>query len=346
MRVTLSAAVSADGFLDDNSPQRLILSTREDWAAVERLRLQHDAILVGAETLRRDDPRLAVPGAAVVTITRSARLDASLRFFAGDRNRYIFSPHDIPELKHLAEVISTSAPATARQIVTQLEKRGIRNLLVEGGAQVLRMFLGEGMADTVRLAVNPAITLAERGYAPFAFEVPKKAPCIRENLGGMLVTTCTLHADSSEQDRRLLDEAIRASHSCTPSRGSYCVGAVVVTPDGQKFTGYTHQTSTTHHAEQEAIAQALAAGAQLRGAALYSSMEPCSQRSSEPESCTELILRHGFSHVAFALYEPAHFVDCRGALTLREAGVDVRVYPELGAQVEAVNAHLLKQKEA
>ena len=93
-------------------------------------------------------------------------------------------------------------------------------------------------------------------------------------------------------------------------------------------------------AEMFSIAKALAAGAELRGAAMYSSMEPCSQRKSEPESCTQLILRHGFARVVFALYEPDRFVRCRGAQTLREAGVDVRVYPELAEGVRRANAHL------
>ena len=93
-------------------------------------------------------------------------------------------------------------------------------------------------------------------------------------------------------------------------------------------------------AEMFSIAKALAAGAVLRGAAMYSSMEPCSQRKSEPESCTQLILRHGFARVVFALYEPDRFVRCRGAQTLREAGVDVRVYPELAEGVRRANAHL------
>ena len=66
-------------------------------------------------------------------------------------------------------------------------------------------------------------------------------------------------------------------------------------------------------AEMFSIAKALAAGAVLRGAAMYSSMEPCSTRSSEPESCSELILRHGFSRTVFALYEPSCFVCCEGA---------------------------------
>ena len=58
MRVTLSFATTADGYLDDNTPERLILSTPGDWEAVLQLRAAHDAILVGAETLRRDNPAL------------------------------------------------------------------------------------------------------------------------------------------------------------------------------------------------------------------------------------------------------------------------------------------------
>ena len=56
MQITLSFATTADGYLDDNSPRRLMISTPEDWEAVLRLRASHDAILAGAETLRRDDP--------------------------------------------------------------------------------------------------------------------------------------------------------------------------------------------------------------------------------------------------------------------------------------------------
>lgn len=356
MRVTLSAAVTADGFLDDTTPQRLVISTPGDWSAVLRLRAEHDAILVGAETLRRDDPALLLrdeaararrrarglkPDLAKVTLTASGRLDPALRFFReGEADCYVFSPNELPEFKDAAEVISTGDSVSARLIVTELEKRGVGRLLVEGGAQVLEMFLREGMADTVRLAVNPAMRLGAQGGARFAFQAPEGAPCIREAIDGMQVTTCTLHPDTTDEDLRRLRQAIAASRRCTPSPTSYCVGAVVVTRTGEVFTGYTHETSATHHAEQEAVAKALAAGACLRGASIYSSMEPCSQRASEPESCTQLILRHGFSHVAFALYEPDRFVCCRGARSLRERGVDVRAYPALAGEVRAVNAHL------
>lgn len=357
MRITLSAAVTADGFLDDNSPQRLMISTPEDWAAVCELRTRHDAILVGAETLRRDDPALLLrddaarqrrvaeglrPDLAKVTLTRSGQLSPAMRFFTeGNADRYVFSNRELPELKEVAEIISTDDAITPAFVVTELEKRGIRRLLIEGGAQLARLFLEAGMVDTVRLAVNPALTLGrQRGGTSFAFEAPAGTPCRRETLGGMEVATCELHADTSSEDIRRLRQAIAESRRCTPSPSSYCVGAVVVTAGGETFTGYTHETSPTHHAEQEAVARALAAGASLRGAAVYSSMEPCSTRRSEPESCTQLLIRHGVAHVAFALYEPDCFVCCRGAQTLREAGIDVRAYPELGDEVLRVNAHL------
>ena len=47
MRVTLSAAVTADGYMDDDSPRRLIISTPGDWEEVYRLGAAHDAILAG-----------------------------------------------------------------------------------------------------------------------------------------------------------------------------------------------------------------------------------------------------------------------------------------------------------
>ena len=155
MRVTLSAAVTADGYMDDDSPRRLIISTPGDWEEVYRLRAAHDAILAGAETLRRDDPSLLVrdqaararrvqaglkPDIAKVTLTRSGGLSPRLRFFTeGDADRYVFSPGEITGLQNIATVISTSEAITAKYIVTELEKRGIERLMVEGGAEVLRL---------------------------------------------------------------------------------------------------------------------------------------------------------------------------------------------------------------
>jgi len=58
--VLLSCATSADGYLDDATSQRLILSGPADLDRVDELRAGCDAILVGARTVRTDNPRLLI----------------------------------------------------------------------------------------------------------------------------------------------------------------------------------------------------------------------------------------------------------------------------------------------
>ena len=54
--VLLSVAQSLDGYIDDPSPDRLVLSSPEDLDRVDEVRAGCDAIMVGAVTLRRDRP--------------------------------------------------------------------------------------------------------------------------------------------------------------------------------------------------------------------------------------------------------------------------------------------------
>lgn len=358
MNVFASVATTADGYLDDASAERLMISSPEDWAEVRRLRAQHDAILVGAQTLRRDNPALTLreedrrqrmhegrPELTKVTLTASGDLRADMRFFTeGEGEKIVFANTELAHLQDVATIIHTEGPITAAFVVTELEKRGIGSLFVEGGAKILRMFFAERLVDTLRLAVNPDLRLGRRsGAAKLDIGAAyRTVPHITRHFGRTQVTTYMLRPDTKTEDLEYLHRAIDVSRKCTPGDTCYCVGAVIRTLSGAVFTGYTHETSPTHHAEQEAVAKALAAGADLRGATIYSSMEPCSQRSSEPESCSALIIRHGFARVVFALYEPDCFVACHGALNLRQSGVEVRVYPELGGEVSRINGHLCR----
>lgn len=116
------------------------------------------------------------PDLTKVTLTHSGRLSPSMRFFTeGDADRYVFSEKELPELKGVAEVISSDSSITASAIVTELEKRGVERLLVEG-ASVLRMFLAEGMADTVRRAVNPQLTLGPERAARSSGSRSRRGP--------------------------------------------------------------------------------------------------------------------------------------------------------------------------
>src|SRR5688500_20313806 len=94
--VLLSCGMSIDGYLDTAADKRLLLSNAADFDRVDAVRAECDAILVGARTVRRDNPRLLVRSQAriaervarglsplpiKVTVTRRAKLDAHADFF-------------------------------------------------------------------------------------------------------------------------------------------------------------------------------------------------------------------------------------------------------------------------
>jgi 5-amino-6-(5-phosphoribosylamino)uracil reductase len=174
--VLLSAAMSADGYIDDASSTRLVLSDAADLDQVDALRAQSDAILVGAQTIRSDDPRLQVVSAErreermargkpqsprKVTITGSGDLDAGRRFFA-DKPPLVYTAAGRAgqlraRLGSVAEIVPV--PGVDRLymgwVLADLVGRGVGRLMVEGGAKVLEQFLAEGMADEFRLAIAP-----------------------------------------------------------------------------------------------------------------------------------------------------------------------------------------------
>jgi 5-amino-6-(5-phosphoribosylamino)uracil reductase len=192
--VLLSAAVSVDGYLDDSSDQRLILSDAEDLDRVDAARAACDAILVGANTIRRDNPGLRVRSAGRraerlrrgqpeslvrVTMTASGDLDPAARFFAADGSeRLVYAPGAAAAqvrdgLGAVATVIGGDDPLTLGWILADLAGRGIGRLMVEGGSEVLAQFLALGLADELQLAIAPL--LVADPAAPRLLAVPAPA---------------------------------------------------------------------------------------------------------------------------------------------------------------------------
>ncbi len=151
-----------------------------------------------------------------------------------------------------------------------------------------------------------------------------------------------MNAHVTDPDRAHLRRAIDLAEQCPPSRTAFSVGAVIIGGDGILLvTGRSRETDPRDHAEEAALAKFPAGDARLRGATLYSSLEPCSTRASRPRSCTELILATPIPRIVFAWREPDLFVDCQGAELLRAAGREVIEVPELAHLVRRTNAHLL-----
>jgi 5-amino-6-(5-phosphoribosylamino)uracil reductase len=175
--VLLSAAVSLDGYLDDASPERLLLSNPADFDRVDELRADCDAILVGGNTLRRDNPRLLVNSAArraarasagkpayplKVTLSASGALDPGLRFWhtGGAKVAYTTlasAPALRAALDGLAEVVGVGESVDLGAVLDDLGARGVDRLMVEGGGSVHTQFLAQGLADELQLAVAPLL---------------------------------------------------------------------------------------------------------------------------------------------------------------------------------------------
>jgi 5-amino-6-(5-phosphoribosylamino)uracil reductase len=357
MRIILSAAVSADGYLDNSGGERLILSSPEDWRAVHALRAGCDAILVGAETVRRDNPSLVIRNTKLrrkrvaegrsadimkVTVSGSGRLETNLKFFTeGEGEKVVFTHGSVSaQLSEVATVISRPE-LTATVILNQLRKMGVNDLLVEGGSSVLSMFLREKCWDEFRLALAPVFVGDQR--APrlvFDGDYPPMTLVKTERLG----QTAVMHFVNRTQRRADCNNIVRAMNNSQLSEAvddRYRVGAVVVTREGAMFDGHTGETAPENHAEEEAIAKAVAAGADLRGATVYSTIEPCTLRHSKPESCTDLIIRHGISRVVFALREPDRFVRCEGVRVLTDAGIEVSEFADFAPDIIRINSHII-----
>ena len=148
-------------------------------------------------------------------------------------------------------------------------------------------------------------------------------------------------------DRDFLRDAIELSRRCPPSDTAFSVGAILVGGDGAVIaTGYSRERDKTDHAEQVALAKATQIVAPClapvpAGATLYTSLEPCLRRASQPLPCARLIVAAGIGRVVLAWREPGLFAPGGGADWLREQGVTVVELPELADAARAVNAHLL-----
>jgi 5-amino-6-(5-phosphoribosylamino)uracil reductase len=174
--VILNAAVSIDGYLDTASPPRLALSNAADFDRVDEIRAHSDAILVGARTVRLDNPRLLVkseerrsrrqaeglsPSPWKVTVTATGDLDPRSAFFTdGDTNKLVYCPQsELRRIRNLlgdlATVVGLGREVTVADLVSELNDRGVGTLLVEGGGTVLTQFLASDLVDELQLAIAP-----------------------------------------------------------------------------------------------------------------------------------------------------------------------------------------------
>ncbi len=172
----LSCGTSIDGYLDSATEKRLLLSNDADLDRVDAVRAACDAILVGATTIRNDNPRLLVrtkarqderiaqgfgPSPIKVTVTGRAQLDPCANFFAtGDTEKLVYcASATVSEARDrlgpVATVVDGGQPVDMQWMSEDLYARGVQRLMVEGGGTVHTQFLTADLADELQMVVAP-----------------------------------------------------------------------------------------------------------------------------------------------------------------------------------------------
>ena len=177
--VLFNAAVSLDGKLAPASRRKVRLGSDRDRARMDVLRAGSDAILIGAATLRAEDPPLQVRTPAgrrhrtrqgrtgpllEVLVSRTLRIPSSSRFLRDDAiPRLVVTVSSAPawrlaKLRERREVwIAGRQDVMPHTLLRRLARHGVRRLLVEGGGEVFAAFLESDLADEIHLTVTPFV---------------------------------------------------------------------------------------------------------------------------------------------------------------------------------------------
>jgi 2,5-diamino-6-(ribosylamino)-4(3H)-pyrimidinone 5'-phosphate reductase len=169
-RIILSAAMSVDGKIATRTGEST-LSSKQDKVRFHKLRAQVDAILVGKNTVKIDDPLLTVRYARGKNPTRIV-LDS--RGAISPSSKIIKTAHKIPTIIVVAKKVSRKnlsrlakyplkilvagqTQVELKKLLKLLQKEKIKTILLEGGGTLNWEFVRQGLVDEMIITVTPFV---------------------------------------------------------------------------------------------------------------------------------------------------------------------------------------------
>jgi riboflavin-specific deaminase-like protein len=172
-------AQSLDGRIATASGASQWITGHEDIVHTHRLRALFDAVVIGAGTVRADDPQLTTrevegPSPVRVVFDTDRRLDARYRVFREGPETLLLCALDAPGEDRVGKAPVLRMPRAGKglaiaAVLAALAARGLRRVLVEGGGITVSRFLAAGALDRLHVTIAPlligsgipAFTLAE-----------------------------------------------------------------------------------------------------------------------------------------------------------------------------------------
>ena len=171
--VTLKAAITIDGKIADGSYQSKWISSIASRKQVHKLRAEYDSVLIGANTVNKDDPQLSVrlvEGRNPKRIILDPQLKSCIerKIFHSEKNVLLITSVEkkdtvkVKTLKNLGVNFLFVKTDEMKQfhlktVLKKMSDQNIASILVEGGAKVYNAFIKENLFDEMQIFIAPKL---------------------------------------------------------------------------------------------------------------------------------------------------------------------------------------------
>ncbi len=160
MHIIINCAISLDSRIEGK------FSNEADWERVYELRAKNDAVMVGINTVLKDNPRLTTHGMGKepvkIVVDSKCRIPLDARIFS---TKVIIAVSEKADKERISAISKKAKVIVCGRdkvdlcaLMKELSKMGINTLMVEGGGTLISSMLASNLADEIYVAIAPQIT--------------------------------------------------------------------------------------------------------------------------------------------------------------------------------------------
>lgn len=159
--IILKWAETKDGFIARKNFDSKWISNEYSRKLVHQWRAEEDAIMVGTNTAKYDDPTLNVRGwegsdPVRVVIDKNLSLDQTLKLFNGDQKTICYN-HIENRIQRNVTFVKLEAEGFLEKIMSDLHARKIQSVIIEGGTVLLQYFIDQNIWDEARIFIGDVL---------------------------------------------------------------------------------------------------------------------------------------------------------------------------------------------